>query len=156
MRKLILGLILVFVSTLTVGCQTSRVKPSVPKHFAVDKKIKVKGIVLAAVEPQGTVYRVRKVKPKQDGSFEFWSEALANHLTENGYVKLSQSDIKVSGVKGQQFEYNVPVGSEDYIYQVAVIPSNKELIVVEASGARKRFDQLRASVDSAIQKIEVK
>ncbi|MEO0334890.1 MAG: hypothetical protein AAF202_00740 [Pseudomonadota bacterium] len=149
-------IVLSMVSVLLVGCNSARVKTGVPKSFAVDKKIKGKGILLAAVEPEGTVYRVRKVEPKQDGSFEFWSEALSKHLTENGYVKVSESDITVSGVKGQQYEYNVPVGAKDYIYQVAMIPNQGDLIVVEASGDRKRFDQLRSEVDKAIQDLEIK
>lgn len=138
-----------------VACQTT-VKTSIPETFAEDRDVKVKGVLLGAIEPQGTVFRVRRVKPKQEGNFKFWKEALAKHLVDSGYVKVSEKDIVVSGRTGQQIEYNVPVGNKDYTYQVSILPSKEDLLVVEASGERKRFSFLRPKIDQAIQKIEIK
>ena len=154
MNLIVRWIFFVTTSLFLAACQT--VQTSVPESFARDKDVEGKGVILGALDPFGSMYRVRTITPDEEGNFEFWTDALDRHLKESGYVSLSEKEVTVSGKKGRQLEYNVPMSSEDHIYQVSLFSLDDEILLVEASSERKRFDQLRTKLDKAIKGIKIK
>ena len=133
-----------------VGCTTTA-GMNTPDGFARYEEseefrlITAEGIVLRA--------RVESNSPRQ--SLDFWSEALANHLSSSGYVLLEQSEFDTGVGEGVVFEWLAPVGGEDWIYMTAIIVVDDQIVVVESAGPHDQYRAYREPIRSELASIAI-
>ena len=108
----------------------------------------------AAMSPEGMIYRVRIVENEPAQNLDFWSEALKNHLEQEGYVSVSAETTFAAGsIDGSYTEWTVPYGNETYKYLTAIVAAGETLAVVELSGRHDVYDGYRAAVSDSLETI---
>ena len=137
MKRFLLTLAVIFL-VFTVSC--SRLSVSPPEGFA---ELKGRG-TYRAVSPEGMLYRISTVKNKPPKDLKFWSKALENHLTKEGYRLNGEPQSFQSGdLEGLSYEWVLPYGNDSYIYLTALIVSEKSITLAEATAPYPVFIRYR-------------
>lgn len=108
----------------------------------------------AAMSPEGMVYRVRVMHNSPPQSLDFWTEALTNHLEQEGYVPLSTGNAFEAGPLGGTFsEWTVPYADDTYKYLTGILVGEETIAVVEASSVHEVYDRHRDAVLASLESI---
>ena len=103
-----------------------------------------------AASPDGVLFRVRAVDHEPQADLAFWSEAMERRMTGAGYRVIRKSDIAAGGVSGHLLELSAPLGVVDYAYAIAILPSDKQIVVVEAAGEVSGFEARREAIVQSV------
>ncbi len=115
-----------------------------------------------ATTPEGVVVGVRVVDVEGEGSddLSFWTRALTLQMRDvSGYALLETHDVQsLDGVKGKQLRFGHDESGKAYVYWLTffTVPGGKKLVIVEAGGAKDKFDAAAPSVQWMIQSVRVK
>jgi len=108
----------------------------------------------AAMSPEGMIYRVRVMKNSPKQSLEFWTEALTNHLQQEGYVPIStDNEFHAGSTRGSFSEWTVPYGNDTYKYLTGVLVAEEAIAIAEASGSYDIYNRNRAAVLQSLETI---
>ncbi len=150
MKHMILPLILFSLFSIIL-CSCLNVSVETPRGFA---ELDIED-QYAAMSPEGMIFRVRVVKNDPVQTLDFWSEALGNHLAQEGYVVLSSdSDFTSGEIKGRYSEWSVPYGSETYKYMTAILVTEGAIAIADASGLHDVYDSHRSEVVDSLEMID--
>jgi len=105
---------------------------------------------LRAVSPDGVTFRVRREANKPAAELPFWKEALKRRMLDAGYGLIAERDIKAGTTPGYLLELTAPMGSEDYLYQVAIFVANRHIVVAESAGEVTRYKTRAEDIAAAI------
>ncbi len=103
-----------------------------------------------AASPEGVLFRVTTVEHDPEADLAFWSEAMERRMSGAGYRVIRKEDIDAGGISGHLLELSAPLGVVDYAYAIAVIPSDKQIVVVEAAGEVSEFEARRETIVQSI------
>ncbi len=120
-----------------------------PEGFAVHDDPEV----VRAVSPEGVRFRVRYEAHEPEQTLEFWREALRRHLERSGYGLLEEATFSAPAGDGVLFEWVAPVGTEDWVYLIAVVPVGDRLIVAEAAGPAELYRERRGAIRGSLESI---
>jgi hypothetical protein len=113
-----------------------------------------------ATTPEGVVVGVRVVDLEGEGSDDlaFWTRALTLQMRDvSGYALLETHDVQsLDGVKGRQLRFGHDESGKPYVYWLTFFTSGKKLVIVEAGGAKDKFDAAAPSVQWMVQSVRVK
>jgi hypothetical protein len=109
--------------------------------------------VVRAVSPEGVRFRVRYEAHEPEQTLEFWREALRRHLERSGYGLLEEESFSAAAGEGALFEWVAPVGTEDWVYLIAVVPAGDQLIVAEAAGPAELYRGRRRAIAESLESI---
>lgn len=147
---LLAGAVLAPVLLALVSCATIGLSVSRPEGFAEEASPRE----YRAISPEGLMYRVRTVENYPPKDLAFWSEALRNHLSREGYHMIGQGErfTDTRQQEGMLYEWGVRYGPEDHIYLTAILVFGDRIAVAEAGGEhvtyRKYRDRLLESLKS--------
>jgi hypothetical protein len=101
----------------------------------------------AAMSPEGMIYRVRVMHNSPKQSLSFWTEALTNHLQQEGYVPVStDNEFQAGTLRGTFSEWSVPYADDTYKYLTGILVGDETIAVVEATSSHDVYDRHRAAV----------
>lgn len=110
--------------------------------------------VFHAVSPSGNTLRVRVHENPEEGTLQFWQEAIQRTLTEErGYTVIASVPVSTAaGLGGIETTYAPNAEKPEYLYVIDLFIDDDRVIVVEAGGEFETFsaelDAIRASVRS--------
>jgi hypothetical protein len=150
MRKLSLLLPAVLLIT-CLSC--TRVRVDVPEGFARQRTWGE----YHAISPEGLRFSVRTVKNYPRKELAFWKDVLKAHLEEEGYTPLGEGEpFRAGDVDGTVYEWAVPLGQDDYVYLVAVMPAGRRIIIAEAAGEHTLFARYRQALYECLQTVSLR
>ena len=109
-----------------------------------------------ATTADGVVLAVQSLPNKQNGTLEFWSEAIRNKLRDvRGYALLEETDVRTSrGLAGKQMRFGRDESGQTYRYWVTVFVrpegASPKLWVIEAGGLQEAFERRQRLVEQTI------
>ncbi len=155
MKRINLLLMIMLTVLALAACTNFSVKK--PAGFAEIVTPGIRETMYKAVSPEGMLYRVRTLDnyPKQD--LEFWSNALKNHLQEEGYALTVDGESFQAGKHaGMLFEWALPYGQTSYLYLTAIVVSDEKIAVAEAAAEYKVYTAYREALKESLQTIIIK
>jgi hypothetical protein len=108
------------------------------------------------MSPEGITWRISAEEHKPKADLAFWKPALRKRMTEAGYRIVDSLSFEASGQKGWALELAAPLGQSDYSYLVAIIPCDKDLILVESSGTVADFAKRKSEILATLANIQAK
>lgn len=152
MKKLVFALLFAF-----AACRPFDIKTA---PGFLELKEESSSYAYRATTPEGVVVGVRVVDLEGEGSDDlaFWTRALTIQMRDvSGYALLETHDAQsLDGVKGRQLRFGHDESGKPYVYWLTFFTSGKKLVIVEAGGAKEKFDQAAPSVQWMIQSVRVK
>jgi hypothetical protein len=151
-QKKVIGILLLL--ALLTACATLKVRN--PEGFAVAVSSSLLGgrNIFEALSPEGMLYRVRTVENYPPQGVAFWADALRNHLEEEGYTQVLETEAFEAGEReGVLFEWILPYGSEDYIYLTAIVISDEKIAIAEAAGEHTVYLHYRDALKESLKTI---
>ena len=104
-----------------------------------------------AVSPERIMYRVRAHDNEDKAELAFWTTALKTHMQDSGYLQLAESAINAGPVPGYLLTLASPLGAKDYTYVIAIFTYKDKLLVFEAAGETKYFDNHKDNIIKTIE-----
>jgi hypothetical protein len=104
-----------------------------------------------ATSPDGVMFRVRSVDHDPEANLLFWAEAMERRMTGAGYRVVRKGDIDAGGTPGHLLELTAPLGPIDYSYAIAIVPTDKQIVIAEVVGQVAHYEARRSAVVAAIQ-----
>jgi hypothetical protein len=148
--------LLLALTALAVGaCRVSEVRT--PNGFvALDEDdIQWRDYVWKAVSPDGAVVVVRERDNKEEGSLEFWAEALEREVIERqGYKLIDKGPVQGRNVKGTQLNFEALYGGQPYFYSVAIFTDEDSIVTVETAASAEVWERHEAALQGAVQSTE--
>lgn len=108
-----------------------------------------------AASSDNVMVRIRTVKDKAEADLEFWREAVRTRMDGAGYRVISESDLLADGDPGAVIELAAPLGTEDWSYLIAMFPSGRRIVLVEAAGEVSDFAARRDAIVEAIEQVKL-
>jgi hypothetical protein len=109
----------------------------------------------AAMSPEGMIYRVRVMHNSPKQSLSFWTEALTNHLQQEGYVPVStDNEFQAGTLRGTFSEWSVPYADDTYKYLTGILVGDETIAVVEATSSHDVYDRHRAAVLESLESVD--
>lgn len=105
---------------------------------------------LRAVSPDGVTFRVRREANKPTAELPFWKEALKKRMLDAGYGLIAERDVKAGNTPGYLLELTAPMGSEDYLYEVAIFVVHRHIVIAESAGEVTRYKARAEDIAAAI------
>jgi hypothetical protein len=152
----LLILALLFVAA-AAGCRASEMRT--PDGFvALDEDdIEWRSYQWKAVSPDGAAVVIRERENKEEGSLEFWSEALEREIVERqGYKLLDKAPVEGRNAKGLQMNFMALYGGQPYRYSVAVFANKDDLVTVELAADEAVWKRHEATLQAAVRSLELK
>jgi len=109
-----------------------------------------------AVSPEGITWRIHSEEHKPKATLSFWKPALRKRMLEAGYRVIDSLEFDCGGTAGFAFELAAPLGQSDYSYLVGVVPTEKDLIVIESAGPVLDFGKRKPEIVSTLAKLRLK
>ena len=152
MKKLVFALLLAF-----AACRPFDIKTA---PGFLELKDETSSYAYRATTPEGVVVGVRVVDLEGEGSDDlaFWTRALTLQMRDvSGYALLETHDVQsLDGVKGRQLRFGHDESGKPYVYWLTFFTSGSKLVIVEAGGAKDKFDAAAPSVQWMVQSVRVK
>jgi hypothetical protein len=142
-------------AALSVGCGHA-FEMAAPQNFVVldedDEQYAQR-----ATSADGVVISVREIDNDNEGSLQFWTEAIRNRLRiVGGYALVSEAEVRAgSGERGKQMRFGRDEGSRPYFYWVTLFVTDDHVFVIEAGGRRETFERLQPQIERAIARFQV-
>lgn len=110
-----------------------------------------------AISPEGVVLRVRSVRNNPVQDLVFWSKALENQLTLEGYIALGQEGtLDIPSGEGWYKEWGVPYGAESFVFLTAIFLHKKAIFIAEAAGEGTQFARHREAIMDSLTNLKFK
>ncbi len=107
--------------------------------------------VYRATTPEGVVIaaRVETVEGEGSDSLAFWTRALTLQLRDqNGYALLDSHDVQsLDGLPGKQLRFGHDENGKPYAYWVTFWARDHRVTIVEAGGAKSKFDEATPNIE---------
>lgn len=129
-------------------------QPAHPQGFAPYKESST-AKEFKAVSPEGITWRIHSEEHKPKADLAFWKPALRKRMAEAGYRIIDSTAIQANNGQGWALELAAPLGQSDFTYLVAVIPTDKCLVIVEASGASEEYSKRKGDILEALARITI-
>lgn len=141
------GFGLTIIMTIVILSSCSRIKIQKPEGFAEIQK----STMYKAMSPEGLPFQVRSFKnyPKKDLSF--WKKALKAHLQQEGYKLISEKTLGEESSEVHCFEWGAPYGGADYIYLTALMIKGKKILLAEAAGNMKLYNEHQHAIMKSLE-----
>lgn len=142
-RTLLLAALAAVVLT---GCVT-RTMTLPPNFINVDKD--AMGIyAVRAVAPDGAMVSLRTEKNPQNGTLDFWTQAVTNQLTQGRGYKVVKSEEVTSdaGLPGRLLTFSTERKGVTFTYLVALFLQGQEILIAEAGGKSEAMDPRAAEL----------
>jgi len=138
-------------AVLLVGCG-SPVTIHAPDDFVVLEDDDYGPYDARATTAHGVVVAGRAVDNEEEGSLEFWLDAIRNRLrTMGGYALLEETEVTAgSGHQGTQLRFGRDEGGHTYLYWLSVFVTEDTVYLVEAGGRQELFEEAQESVARTI------
>lgn len=147
MRRNLFGIIAMTVVTVAGGCGTKMEVPAgfVPLDQFGDYDVR-------AVSADGVVIGRKTEDNPENGTIEFWAEAIQIRLAARTGYKLSSSDAVESlyGTPGRLLTWDVDRSGAPYRYMLAVFVDGKDVILAEAGGPVEAFKKHAGAIRLAL------
>lgn len=157
MTNLVRLVVLLSLLAPAAGCTTFAL--AAPEHFVKLEEPDWSDYEMRAVNADGVVLAVRQADNEATaGSLTFWTDAVKNRLrTVRGYALLEEKPVRAAtGEEGHQLRLGRDEGSQAYDYWVTIFVTDHFVHVVEAGGRREEFTRVKAAVEEAIERFEIK
>jgi hypothetical protein len=131
------------------GCMHSMTLPAA--FVGVDADYKADYLV-RGVSADGVVISLRREANPQNGSLEFWAEAVQNRLeTALDYKCEGTGAIKSdTGLDGRLLTFTDTQKGVEYAYYVAVYVQGSDILVAEAGGKKAAFEPRKSQILQAL------
>ncbi|MDA8137148.1 MAG: hypothetical protein M0036_00735 [Desulfobacteraceae bacterium] len=103
-----------------------------------------------AVNPDGIVYRVRRVPNKPYADMAFWKEAMKKRMLEAGYHFGAEGPLQAGARPGHLLELTAPYGPQDYGYMIAIFVEKENIQIAEAAGEISALARCRPALMKAL------
>ncbi len=144
--------ILIAALALAGGCGTM----DLPDNFVAVEDRDLGPYEVRGVSADGMVIAARREDNAENGTLEFWAEAIKRELTGRGYT-LTGSDAVESdgGTPGTLMTFTAQRGGRPYTYLAAVFVtkgtfSDGEVLIAEAGGLTEAMDPRRDDIRTAL------
>lgn len=126
-----------------------------PRGFIVLEEERASQYEFRSTSADGIVIAVRDIENEQEGTLEFWAEAVTSKLRDSrGYAMLEESDISAGGVQGKQIRFGRDESGHSYRYWVTVFVrsegANARIWVIEAGGRQEVFERRQEEIERTI------
>lgn len=144
-RVTVLGLALLF-----VACKAPYTM-DIPKSFRKFEDTRDFKMITA----NGVMLKARQVRNYPQGDLDFWTDAMARHLTERGYSMKSKDCFATrTGKKACTLDFVLPYGTEDWAFSETLFVLNDTIVLVEVAGPFDRFSAIEAELADALKTFE--
>jgi hypothetical protein len=146
--------LLIAVALLAAGCGNAFTM-NAPQNFVVLDEDSAYAERMTSADR--VVIGVHEIDNEEEGSLQFWTDAIRNKLRVlGGYALLSETEVRArSGERGKQMRFGRDEGSVPYLYWVTVFVTDDYIFVIEAGARREVFERAQAQVERAIQRFEI-
>lgn len=130
--------------SLSSGCTSLRIQP--PERFLV---LGDSGSdMIRATTPDGGKLRIHKAKTPENGTLDFWAEAVQHDLINSrGYEYISNEPITTeSGLEGTCQTYHVHTDGRPHGYMIGVFAKPNSVLVAEFVAPAAVFESNREAV----------
>lgn len=111
---------------------------------------------LKTITADGVMVKVREVENYPEASLEFWTDALARHLEQQGYAQKSKECFASnSGVPGCRLDFLLPHGAEDWVLSETLFVVGDTVYLVEAAGPFERYAKVEAEYAASLRTFRV-
>lgn len=114
------------------------------------------GYELRATTPDGVVVGVEVIDNAENGTLDFWKEAVLNRLRDQqGYALLSEESVRAAnGQQGHLMRFGRDLSGHSYRYTVALFVSESTPIhLVEAGGREEPYVALEPQIEASIERM---
>lgn len=149
--------VLLALAMLLGACRVSEVRT--PNGFvALDEDdIQWRDYEWKAVSPDGAVVVVRERDNNEEGSLDFWAEALEREIIERqGYKLIDKGPVQGRNVKGTQLNFEALYGGQPYFYSVAVFTDEDSIVTVETAASAEVWERHKDALQKAVLSTEFK
>ena len=107
---------------------------------------------LRAVSADGVALGVRRHDNPENGTLDFWAEAVRNELTSGRHYKLAKTEPIESkaGLSGRLLTFTVEKSGTPFTYVVAVYVSSRQVTLAEAGGKTEAVKPRLAAIKEAM------
>jgi hypothetical protein len=149
----ILGILIIVVQA--ISCASFSAKA--PENFAAYESESDK---FKAISSDGVLYRISVYEQKSEASMDFWKEAFLLNMKNANYKQEDSLNVNIGGKAAMGYLFSYANSARQDLYLVAAVPIiNKiftnEMLVVEASAEREKFNARKAYILKAIGEIEL-
>ncbi len=103
------------------------------------------------ITAEGVRVGAREVENYPRADLEFWTDALAGHLEERGYVLDSRECFETDAdLAGCTLDFALPHGVEDWAFSTTLFVIDDEVIVLEAAAPYDRFAEIEEELDAMV------
>ncbi|MBN1972504.1 MAG: DUF4349 domain-containing protein [Sedimentisphaerales bacterium] len=105
-----------------------------------------------AMSADGVMIYVHKEKNYQGGNIDFWSSLVHRMLVEQKTIRITkQPELKLKNKKDAvMFVGSKQVGSKQYGYLAAIVPTKQNVYIFEAWGPMQEFEKDRVKLEEAV------
>jgi hypothetical protein len=161
-HKFLLGLVAgIFAATLSTACHTYSI--DTPDAMVQLNESKYSTYEYRATTPDGVILSSRVIQQGSgrdipQGSLEFWADAFRLRMrTGQAYALVDEEEIRsADGTPGILMHFGRDLGSEPYVYNVALFTTDRHLHVVEFGGRSSLVEEHADSLDRALRSYRIR
>ena len=146
-KHTLLTIVLVVVAGLAAACGPPPYKMDLPgafKQFEDSRDYKL-------ITADGVMLKAREVENYPEAGLDFWTDALKQHLEEQGYLLKSEECFETSkGLDGCTLDFMLPHGAEDWVMSETLFVIEDELILIETAGPYDRYAAIEEELKKSI------
>jgi hypothetical protein len=103
------------------------------------------------ITADGVMLKAREVENYPEAGLDFWTDAMKQHLDEQGYVLSTEECFKTKkGLDGCTMDFMLPHGAEDWVLSETLFVVDDEIIVVEVAGPYDRYAAIEKELKKSI------
>jgi hypothetical protein len=157
MLQILQILAILIIAVQAISCASFNAKA--PENFAAF--CESDGDKFKAISSDGVLYRVSAYEQESEASMDFWKEAFLLKMKNANYKQEDSLNISIGGRAAMGYIFSFANSTGQDLYLVAAVPKvNKvfasEMLVVEASAEREKFNARKADILKAIGEIELR
>jgi len=139
--------VLVAVAALASACGPPPYKMDLPRSFKQFEDTRDYKLITA----DGVMLKAREVENYPEAGLDFWTDALKQHLEEQGYVLKSEECFKTTkGLDGCTMDFMLPHGAEDWVMSETLFVVEDDVILVETAGPYERYAEIEEDLKKSI------
>jgi len=149
-------IVIAILMSLAAGCGPS-FELTLPERFVrLRHAHQLGGYELRATTPDGVVVGVEVIENAENGTLDFWKEAVLTRLRDQqGYALLSEESVRAAnGQEGHLMRFGRDLSGHSYRYTVALFVSPTTAIhLVEAGGREEPYTALEPQIEASIERM---
>jgi hypothetical protein len=145
--KRITAILVVAVAGLAAACGPPPYKMDLPSSFKQFEDTSDYQLITA----DGVMVKAREVENYPEAGLDFWTDALKQHLEEQGYLLKSEECFETAkGLDGCTMDFMLPHGAEDWVMSETLFVIEDEILIVEAAGPYERYAKIEEELKKSI------